>query len=224
MARQSSVRLSPSAELKGLRGWERLGPQEQATIQSEYRAIADALRSEGQSRLAVGKHLLAVSEILAPRRLFVTFLRRHFHMARSTGYSYIDLWKAASQDAPKKVLDIAMSRNYRAVNRPEIFKTYPPPKTDNVKEIVKYLDRLETRKAKTITVHKSPENLLKQALHSVDACWNKVPAKSKSAWMRNLIGLELSKLGVNGEQVFEPLPIPEHFVVVRGRPKEKKAA
>ena len=46
--RGSSMRALSTAELEDLRGWEKLEPQEQTAVRAEYRAIADALHSEGE--------------------------------------------------------------------------------------------------------------------------------------------------------------------------------
>lgn len=207
-------------ELDDLRGWNKLNPQEQSTVQKESRSLAESLYSEGKSRLAIGQHLQTISSILAPKKLFDNFLRRHFHMTKSTAYNYINLWKAAAKDAPKPVLDIAMTRNYRVINRPQIFKTYPPPKTTNPEKIIQYLDRLETRKPKIVTIHKNRDGLLKQALHSVEVCFEKVAVKERADFARTLIGMEMTRFGFGVEQTFKPLPIPPSMVVPpRGRPK-----
>jgi hypothetical protein len=208
--------LLPSADLEALRGWEKLEPQEQTALRAEYRAIADALHSEGKSRLAIGQHLLKAQEILAPKRLFVRFLKRSFHMSRSTAFNYINLYKAAIEYAPKKVIDIAMSKNYRAVNKPNIFKAYPPPKTESVSRIIQYLDGLENKKQKVVTVHHTPETLMKRALHAVEVNLSRVPKQERRNWMRSLIGMEMSKFGVGAD--IDPVPVPESFEVKRGRP------
>jgi hypothetical protein len=222
MASRAVHGLLPSADLEALRGWEKLEPQEQSAVRAEYRAITDALYAEGKSRLAIGQHLLKAQEILAPKRLFVRFLKRSFHMSRSTAFNYINLYRAAMEDAPKKVIDIAMSKNYRAVNKPNIFKTYPPPKTTSTAKIIQYLDRLETRKLKVVSVHHTPEILMKRALHTIEVNWNKVPKQERRNWMRSLIGMEMTKFGVGAD--IEPIPVPETFEVKRGRPSTKKAA
>lgn len=223
---RTTRRQLPPAELKAMRGWAQLSPKDQAALRAEHREILKALHAEGQSRLAIGKHLFATSEILSPRRLFALYLRRFFHMSKSTAFNYINLWKAANRDAPKKVLDIAMSRNYKIVNRPEIFKTYPPPKTEDTAKIVEYLDKMEARKPKVITIHKNPNNLLKQALHSVEVCWNLLPddPKVRTNWYKSLISMELTKFGVDREMRFMPEEIPASMSVVRGRPREKRVA
>lgn len=212
----------PPAELKAMRGWAKLLPKEQLALRAEHREIAKCLHSEGQSRLAVGKHLLTTSEILSPRRLFAFYLKRFFHMSKSTAFNYINLWKAASKDAPKKVLDIALSRNYRIVNRPEVFKTYPPPKTDDPVKIVEYLDKLEARKPKVITIHKSSDGLLKQALHGVELCWKQLSndPRVRTGWFKSLISMELTIFEVDREMRFTPEEIPENLKTVRGRPRE----
>lgn len=199
-------------DLEEMRGWKRLEPQEKTDVRTEFRAIAEALHTEGQSRLAVGKHLSAVQSILSPKLLFASFLRRYFHMSRSTAFGYIDLYKAALNDSSKKVLDIAMSRNYRAINKPGIFKTYPPPKTDDPEKIVQYLDRLERNKSKVITIHKNPDLLLKDALRAIIHSWEKVPEKSKRPWMKTLLGMELTAFGIAHELVISPEAIPETLI------------
>jgi len=214
--------LLPSADLETLRGWEKLEPQEQTSLRVEYRAIADALHAEGKSRLAIGQHLLRAQEILAPKRLFVRFLKRSFHMSRSTAFNYINLYKAATEYAPKKVIDIALSRNYRAVNKPNIFKTYRPPKTNDTAKIIQYLDGLEKKKQKVISVHHTPEVLMKRALHAVEISLNRVPKQERRNWVRSLIGMEMTKFGVGAD--IDPIPVPDSFEVKRGRPSTKKAA
>lgn len=225
MARTSSLYKLPSAELESLRGWNKLEPQEQSAVHAEYKAISAALHSEGQSRLAAGKHLLAAQEILSPKRLFDAFIRRHFHLSRSSAFNYIALYRAAMKDAPKKVIDIAMSRNYKAINRPEVFKHYPPPKTNDTAKIIQYLDRLETRKPKIVSIHKNAEGLMKQALHAVELCYQQLPnnQKTRNVWVESLIGMQITKFGVDADQHFSPVDIPESFTVERGRPRKKAA-
>lgn len=218
---QRAISLSDLAEM---RGWSKLKPEEQSVINQRSRDLAEGLHAEGQSRLANGKNLFAIQEILAPRRMFDRFLRRYFHMSRSTAFVYITLYKTALRDSSKKVLDIAMARNYRAVNRPEIFKTYPPPKTDDPVKIVQYLDGLERKKGKVITIHKDYNGLLKQAIRSIGSCWRHVPEKARRAWMRELLGMELTYFGISHEMSFAPQAIPEAFRRGRGRPALKQAA
>lgn len=226
MPRSTMRRQLPPAELKAMRGWAKLSAKDQLTLRAEHRETLKAMHSEGQARLAIGRHLHATSEILSPRRLFAFYLKRFFHMSKSSAFNYINLWKAAMKDASPKVIDIALSRNYKIVNRPQIFKTYPPPKTDDPKKIIEYLDKLEARKPKVVTIHKNPEGLLRQALHSVELCWNRLPAdpKVRSGWYKSLIAMQLTKFGVDREMRFMPEEIPESMTVVRGRPREKTAA
>lgn len=196
-------------ELRELRGWTKLDPKEQTAVLSESRELGRALYQEGQSRLASGRILDNISQILAPKKLFARFLRRYFHMTRQTAYNYIKLWKAAEKDAPKPVLDLALSRNYRIVNRPEIFKTYPPPKTTNPQKLIEYLDRIETQKPKVVTIHKNPKGLLRQTLHQVEAAWRQVPVLERADFARELIGMEMTLFGWRAEQTFKPLPVAD---------------
>lgn len=212
----------PSADLEALRGWEKLDSQEQSTIRSDYRAIANELHSMGQSRLVIGQRLMSAQAILAPKRLFVSFLKQSFHMSRSTAFNYISLYRTAVEDAPKNVIDIAMSKNYRAVNKPNIFKTYPPPKTTSTAKIIQYLDGLEKRKRKVISVHYTPDLLQKRALRAIEVFWEKVPKQERRSWVRSLIGMEMTKFGVGAD--IEPIPVPESFEVKRGRPTKQKVA
>ena len=223
MASRALHGLLPSADLEALRGWEsKLTPQEQSVVRANYRAIAQELHAVGQSRLAIGRYLLSSQEILSPKRLFVKFLKRSFHMSRSTAFVYINLYKSAIEDAPKKVIDIALSKNYRAVNRPNIFKTYKPPKTNDTAKIIQYLDRLETMKPKIVSVRFTPDTLMKRALHVVETYWDKVPKQERRQWVRSLIGMEMSKFGVSAD--IEPIAVPENFEVKRGRPVKIDAA
>ena len=222
MASRALQGLLPSADLESLRGWEKLEPQEQSTLKSDYRAIANEFHSMGQSRLVIGQRLMSAQEILAPKRLFVNFLKHAFHMSRSTAFNYITLYRTATQDAPKNVIDIAMSKNYRAVNKPNIFKTYPPPKTTSTAKIIQYLDRLESSKRKTVSVHHTPEILMKRALHAIEVYWEKVPKQERRSWTRSLLGMEMTKFGVGAD--INPIPVPETFEVRRGRPTKQKAA
>ena len=213
-------------ELREFRGWKKFDPKEQSTILAESRELGRSLYSEGQSRLASGRNLENLSQVLSPKRAFSRFLRKYFHMTRQTAYNYINLWKAAAKDAPKPVLDLALSRNYRVVNRPEIFKTYPPPRTTNPQKLIEYLDRIETQRPKLVTIHKDRAGLLRQAVHQVEVIWRQVPVAERVDFARELIGMEMTMFGWRAAQEFKPAAVPEMKTVGKagGQTKRRNVA
>lgn len=219
--------------IEGMDRWSTLTKEEQEIVKTEEGGIRNDLKAIGHSRLSVGKRLQRWSEILSPKGLFKAFVEQRFNMTRSSAYNYINLYDAAFKVAPK-VVEIAIERNYKAVNRPGVFVKNPPPKTSDVKTIVDYLNKLETQKKRRRTPPTEDE-LLRKALHAVTVAWSQVPDSHKKSWGNLLFGMQLTSFGITRSMSFDAIEVPEHLKVVRGRPKgstkgpaekksEKKAA
>lgn len=229
MRRKMTNESITAADLRTISGWEQLKAADENTVLVRTEATANALKSEGQSRLEAGKNLLEVREILLPLKIWVSYLRTAFHMSERTGYRYIQEYEDTAktfQSAPK-VLDIAMARGYKAVARPELVRRNPPPKTEDMQKIVQYLDTLEESPPEPRSNGNgdsfSLEDRLKICFRMVASHYDKLLGKrDRTTFARTLLSLELTKFGMGSADV-RPAAVPEEYTS-RGRPREKKAA
>jgi hypothetical protein len=149
-------------------------------------------------------------------------------MSERTAYNYITEYEEISKAVPEPVLKVAMERGYKAITRLELVKKNPPPKTADHEKIVAYLDNLEAvpspprpDRFEDFTV----DDHVKICINFVGIHFDKLTdQKSKRAFIRTLIGMELAKFGISSDTSFSPIAIPDEFRVLRGRPKIEKAA
>ena len=232
----SEVSLVPPESLNTLKWWEKLNQQEQATVMQEGQALAKAMLDHGRSRLAIGEHLTKLQAVLEPHNLFGRFLK-NFHFSVRTAYRYIKGYQNAQGRLPEPVLKVAMARGVNIIGDTEFkplgiytdaVQKLPVPAVVNDEQARVYLDQLEEVRKQlkptgamfTMPEPQDPNTLLKECYRFVSLRYKRLPSNSKTraAWVRSLVGMLLSELGVSGQQTFAPQAVPEEFRALRGRP------
>lgn len=209
------------AQPETFQGWSKLEPNEQSKLTVETQALDRAADASEMSILEVGEHLDNISNVLSPKRQFNKWLlwwlkSRKRAKSRSWAYQAMQSYQALKSSTPKPLLEIAKQRGAKIT--PQLLISNPPPATTDKTKLAEYLDTL---KPVRVEVAKSPDTILKECINFVGTRWAQLPNnhKTRTAFMRSLIGMLLAKFGVASAQSFEPMAIPETFKVVRGRPK-----
>lgn len=212
-------------DLSTLEGWDKLEPSEQSTVEMKTDATRQRLKLERESRLAIGRDLSEIREILKPKGLWLAFLEVAFGWSERTAYRYIEGFDMASTNVPQPVLQIAIERGSRSIANKALIKKMPPPKTTDPKLIGEYLDELDKTKLPSIVDEPTLDERIKLCLHFVGNHYEKIhEKKQKTAFMRSLLGMELAKFGIASELSIAPIAIPEDYRIARGRPTKDKAA
>lgn len=210
--------------LEELRGWDKLQASEQETVRQEDAALVEVMNQQWQSQLAGGRNLVAIQKVLHPRRIFVAYLKKRFHRDVATAYRWIELYRANEHLAPA-VLEAAIDRGFTAVQLRVIADNPLKGKTDP-KSVDQYLDEI-VAKAKKSNVESidDPDALLKECLNFVSSRYERLPKaqRTRTNWVRSLLGMQMTRFGMATEQTLAPVAIPDWFKAVRGRPKAKAA-
>lgn len=235
-----------TSQFAQLAWWNKLNEQEQNAVVSEGKELAKSLLSYGRSRIAIGEHLTKLQGILEPHNLFGRFLKS-FHFSKRTAYRYIAGFKNARTILPEAVLEVAMSRGYNMIGdsdlKPlgvytEAVRKLPPPVNPDPVQAETWLNQVEEvrRQDKSDVgtqsqtfdslVPQDPSTLLKESYRFISIRYKRLPnnSKVKAQFVRTLVGMILTELGVSGPQTFSPLAVPEDFRAQRGRPRTATAA
>lgn len=241
----SIVPISKTITLATLSWWEKLNPQEQTEVQNETNQLIQAMVNYGYSRLAIGEHLSKVRAILEPHSLFGKYLK-NFRFSVTTAYRYISGYENVQNRLPQNILKLAMAKGYDIIGTSEVkplgvytdaVNQLPPPPHANDTQAETWLEQVEqVRKtiksgnraegAQVISIPQDPDVLLKECYKFVSIRYKKLPInhKTRAAWVRSLVGMMLTELGVGGSQAFSPVAIPQEFQAGRGRPRLVQAA
>lgn len=243
LATNEATHLVPEAMFSSLPWWDKLNVEEQTTVQTEGMSLAQALLVNGASRLAVGEHLTNLQGTLEPHNLFGRFLKS-FHFSKRSAYRFINGFKNAKARLPEPVLKAAMARGINLLGEndqkplgvyTEAVKRLPPPSNPDAQQANAWLDSLEGVR-KTVRQETSdavgtesfvmpepndPQTAMKECYRFVSGRFKHLPSapKVRANWMRGLIGMLITELGVSGAQQFQPQAVPEDFRIQRGRPK-----
>jgi hypothetical protein len=216
------IMLENEVNLNGMKGWDKLDDKTKKTANEQAHAVISALRGEAESKLEAGKHLTELRKAI-PKNMFLACLRETFHMSRATAYRYMENYASTSKKLPKPILEAAMRRGYKPVLL-KMMENNPPPKTEDPVKIRKYLDKIEKtpRPVETEAIKWDSDVLLKEVVNFANSRFEKLPrnTRTRTAWVRSLIGMLMTKFGLGTEQAFDPIAIPEGFRSVRGRPKK----
>lgn len=211
---------------EGFAGWKKLSPDEQTAVKTETAGVLAARLLEGKSKIAIGQHLLNLRVILEPKRMFVAFLKHSFHMSQASGYRYINLYELGESLLPAPVLEAAITRG-TPIRKSQIAEN-PPPKTNDPIAISAYLGSLEElpKRSLVAALESDPEQLMKECVNFVSSRYARLEGtpRQKQKWVSNFVGMLMTKFGLESERTYGPIPVPETFVVKRGRPAEAKAA
>jgi hypothetical protein len=205
--------------LDRLGGWDSLDPSEQQTVIQNSIAVLKARQAEGQSVYEIGRHLITLREILYPRKMWTEFLRFTFRMSVATGFRYIKYTKTMDKKLSPPIIDVVIEMGYSIPLK--ALEASRPPKTEDKDQIVRYLDRLSARPARTTSIEVTPDFALKNLLNEVILTVNKLPpnGRTRQAFLTRFIGMVLAQHGYSQETTFSPVEFPDEFRVFRGRPR-----
>lgn len=215
--------------------WEKLNLLEQSTVVSEGQALAGAMLSEGQAKMEVGQHLLAVKKVLEPHNLFQKFLRRFTKYSIPTAYRYIRRYENATKSLPAAVVTAAMVRGIDIAGATDakpfgvytnaIKKVRVPRQSVTTAQANKFLDRVEevrreTRAEGPQLVSGDPELSKRECVRFFTLKYERLPnnRKTRDKFAREVVALIMAKAGLDA-QTITPIAVPEDYIVHRGRPR-----
>lgn len=213
--------------------WEKLDRDEQRVVVEESQALGRALFQVASSRLEMGKRMIKLRDTL--KEYFRDHMR-NFHISERTYFRIIEDYKETTKLLTPKVMPVIMAAN-RDFGRKSyrlILKKNPPPDTSDSTQILSWADGVERehkaymkaakgRKAlegEIVRPTVEPEALLEKAFRPARLQFHRLSTEHKvrSNWMRKLVGMLMTELGVSGQMSFSPVAVPEEFRRGRGRP------
>lgn len=211
---------SENAALESLNGWDTLEQTQQLTISQHTESGKKHLSDTRRSRLAFGADLAAVRPILMEKEMWTDYCRSIFHMSVATAFRYVKYYETTSKKLPQPLIDFAIQTGYEIPLK--AVESSRPPKTEDPDEMTKYLERINVKEKKIIVIEHNPDSVLKDLLHEAELAYNRLPkhSRTRSNFINNLFGMLMTVFGIGHKQTFEPAAIPEHFKIVRGRPKK----
>ena len=219
-----STQLVSRASLEQISWWGDLSAYEQRTVLIATQSLSSEMQQYGLSKLAIGKELVTLREILEPRKKFCDYLRKNFPTCSvATAYRWIENYEIAKEKLPEGFLRVAMAQGYHVIDA-EMIERLPPPRTQDRAKIIAYLAKLKT--ARKVEVNGTepaadPEMLLREAFNMVRSRYFRLPedGRTRLEWLRSLFGMLLSEMGGGKQQAFAPVEVPQEFRIVRGRPR-----
>jgi hypothetical protein len=236
--RQDVESIVPITKYQELSGWDKLAAEEQKTVLTNGRALAQSMLIVSYSRMAIGAHLMAVQSILEPHGIFVKFLRM-FHFSQRTAYRFISRYKNAKANLPDPIIKAAIARGIDIASDDEkqplgkytaAAKALPAPVEPDAVQANTWLDQIETVRKKGPAAELEPprmhyadaNNALREVLWFARSRFGKIAPRKRQAWAQQILGLLATEFKLSTVQ---PMPIPAEFVHVgRGRPRSAAAA
>lgn len=212
---------SENVDLSTLNGWEGLQPEEQSSIRKETEQAIEDIENERKSRLSFGKHLTSVHDILKPKGMWIEYLERVFHMSVATAYRYMELYRSINEKLPPPLLVIALRRGLEI--RPKSLNATPIPKTDDPKKLEAFFEKISRPTPRIVSIETaSSEDVLKECVNFVLLRARKVHGRGRGPFLKHLVGILIGQLtpSSEGEQSYQSLPMPDSFLVLRGRPRK----
>lgn len=234
---KAQVEVTPLTE--SFAGWAKLNATkvsdvELQVVKHEVTEVFEARKTEAQSKEAIGQHLRNLKEVLDPKRMFVSTIDYFFKMSRATAYRYMELAEIAESILPAPVFEAAIVRGTPI--RKDVIAQNPPPNTTDPQKISAYLTKLEEmpQRRPVAALETDPEVLSKEIVNFAGLRFDRLRAANRDQkflrkFTLEVVGMLLTKAGVDAKVEVSPTPIPESFIVHRGAPKkaeqpEKQAA
>lgn len=224
------IELVPRSALTTTKWWSKLNAGEQRLVLLETQSFVEHRVRCGLSRLAMGKHLLAIKEVLDHKGLWTAFLKSQCNFSRATAFRYIAEYQRTAERLPEIILRVAIATGYDTIDAKTVEKL-PPPKTTDRAKIVTYLKKLSTAASDRRKRTAEPEELdsdaaLRECLHFVKKRFERLPSgsRSRNRWLEQFVGMLIDDLGIKEEHSFTPVPVPSNLRVLPGRPRLDQAA
>jgi len=204
-----------------------LSEDEIKIVKHEVGETLQARKHEFTSKEAIGSHLRKLREILEPKRIFVSSVKYFFNMSRATAYRYMGDSEIAQRMLPGPVYEAAIDRGVPL--KKEVIEKNPPPQTDDPQKISAYLDTLVQmpQRRPQAALETDEEVLAKEIVNFVGSRIERVRASGKDtrqikAFAKRVVGMILTKAGIDAELKLTPIAIPESFIVHRGAPRKEQ--
>lgn len=211
-----------------------LDAKEKAVLQRETKGLGVDALAFGRARMSMGERLLKIQEILKPKGVFVRFLDE-LGFDRKTAYNLMNGFENAKANLPELVLLTASARGLDMMGtdkeRPlgrftEAVKQLPPPNTQDVKKVNKYLDSVvQFRKENFIQDRtSSPSAVAQECFRFVEGRMKRLRGhKAKVAFLESHVGMLMTSVGISNRQSFTPEAIPAGMRAKVGRPRKEEA-
>lgn len=211
-----------------------LDAKEKAVLQKETKGLEIDALTLGRARMSIGERLLKIQEILKPKGIFVRFLDE-IGFDRKTAYNLMNGFENAKAHLPELVLLTASARGLDMMgtdkDRPlgrysEAVKQLPPPNTQDVKKVNKYLDTvIQFRKDNFLQERTSnPSAVAQECFRFVEGRLKRLRGhKAKVAFLESHVGMLMTSIGVSTRQSFSAEAIPTGMRAKRGRPRKEEA-
>jgi len=221
-----------SPQIEQYDGWkkivEKLEKPQQEQLKDETQQVWKLQDMLGETELGLGEHLTKINELLAPFRIFVSYIDEFFHMSRATAYRYMDQYKVGRKHLPEPVLEAAIARGTRI--KEDVLEQFvaenAPPQTQDPKVINDYITKLESVPTTPVKVETNPEVLEKEIVNFSRLRYDRLDLtpQAKAKWGRHVLGLLASVFAVKEQIMVSPIQVPESYVPKTGRPKDEKKA
>jgi len=223
MARTEITHKLPEINLTEMRGWENLKSAEQAIVRRETDELLRSIAMVGNGRLAIGKHLQEISNVLTPRRLFEKYLRleglRMFNISRVTAFRFIKLYQVSQTYMPAPALRVALMRPNQMLDA-DLIKATPPPKSSDPEIIDKYLESVSKPPRGKVQIGMSDERVRKgECIYFLRVQLKKIAPHRRAAAAKEIAGYLLTLAGHASSITVHPLAIPDEFQLKKRGPK-----
>jgi hypothetical protein len=208
----SQIELIPRSAMARIPWWGVLTPSEQRSVLLATQSLTEEMQKHGLSKLAIGKELVRLREILEPKRKFCDYLRRNFPTCSvATAYRWIENYENAKQMLPERFISVAMAHGYHVIDAAVIAKM-PPPRTQDRGKIITYLAQLKKARKSSISDRKlaDPHALKQECVNFVSARFRRLPQDDlgRSAWIESLFEDLFSEFGLNKENFLTATIVP----------------
>lgn len=227
--------------------WMSYDETDRDVLQDAAETIAFNLKTEWESKMAVGKALADAQRILEPHNHFTPFCQK-FHFSLRTAYRRIARWKIAIANVPDVILKEAISTGMDIVGESEeqpfgpyteAVKVIPMPRRPTPESARTWLEKVEEkRKEIRSTPEKSPpipinngvkidrDAILKTSYIFLRKQLRKMPTKADTASiLSRIVGMAITEFDLKLSEIkLAALEVPQDFMPQRGRPSTRRAS
>jgi hypothetical protein len=195
------------------------------------RQLLETLKAEyAESEIGTGKMLVEIRALTQPHGEMARFLDLLPLTAR-TAYRRIKSYEKAEEIWPKVVIDAAIEKKLKVVGWSQekplgLFEDVDrPPDNLTPHRASDYLDQAEMHvrllnRRQTV----EPEEALKKCFRMTEKATRSLSNRERVKFLDELVGLQMTLLGVSGSKMFESKYIPrEFFIVTAGSPELRES-
>jgi hypothetical protein len=220
----SQIALISRSAMTRMPWWDILTPSEQRNVLLATQSLTEEMQRHGLSKLAIGRELVRLREILEPKRKFCDYLRRNFPTCSvATAYRWIENYENAKQLLPERFVDVAMAQGYHVIDA-EVISKNPPPRTHDRTKIIAYLAQLSNarRSVRPARGAADPDALARECVNLISARYRRLPEDEvgRSMWLESLLSVLLSELGANDDLLATASAVPRQGKHIRRRSRK----